>query len=132
MYDGANRALKVSRASVTLFAPARALEATGPDDLCAGESKKLNDAVIGRTMEGILDVVRGSPRDVNQPSRQQSATGSGIHRGERSYPHLVNPLHAVAHLASSLLLKRLAPHKAAIVARRNQRAPGLSSTEIYN
>src|SRR5271154_3647438 len=44
--------------------------------------KRLNDAVIGQTMEGILDVARGSPRDMNQPSRQQSATGSGIHRGK--------------------------------------------------
>ena len=39
VYDGANRALKVSRASVADLHRARALEATGPDDLCAGESK---------------------------------------------------------------------------------------------
>lgn len=39
VYDGANRALKSVESLSRPIAPARALEATGPDDLCAGESK---------------------------------------------------------------------------------------------
>jgi hypothetical protein len=39
VYDGANRGLESLESLSRPIAPARALEAAGPDGLCAGESK---------------------------------------------------------------------------------------------
>jgi hypothetical protein len=91
--------------------------------------KRLNDAVIGQTVEGILDVARGSPRDLNQPSRQQSATGSGIHRGKVIS---VSGKSAACCRTFSIFAspETLGATQSGYRCEENQRAPGLSSTEI--
>lgn len=130
MYDGANRALKVSRASVTRFAPARALEATGPDDLCAGESKKLNDAVIGRTME--RDSGCGKGFTEGREPTIASAVGDRQRdpQGERSYPHLVKSAPCCRTFSIFASPETLGATQSGYRCEENQRAAGLSSTEI--
>jgi hypothetical protein len=111
VYDGANRALKVSRASVALFASARALVATGlPDGLCAGRV----EAVIGRDDGKGFWMGQGVHRGTWTNHRVSNpATGSGIHWEKKI-------ISASGKSAPRLLLKRLAPPKAAIVARRTR------------
>lgn len=100
VYDGANCALKGSRSLRRPIAPARALVATGlPDGLCA---RRLDDAVIGRTMgrdsgwgKGCTE---GRGPTIASTIRRPAAGSTGE---KRSYPYLANPLHVVAHLASS-------------------------------
>jgi hypothetical protein len=97
-YDGANRALKVSRASIVLL-QRRGLpwQLASLTNYALG-SRWLSDAVIGQTTEVNLGAARGAPRGFNQLSRQHRRPAAGS-TGTRARPHQATPIHAVAHLA---------------------------------
>jgi hypothetical protein len=121
VYDGANRALKVSRASVAQLHQPGLLRQLALTTLMRRRVKKLNDAVIGRTVRRDSGCGKGFTEGREPTIASAIGDRQRDPQGKTSYPHLVNPLHAVAHLASFASPETLgATHKAAIVARRTR------------
>jgi hypothetical protein len=80
VYDGANRALKVSRASVARLHRPGLLWQLARFRTYAPASRRLDGAMIGRTMEGILDgqgVHRGTWTNHRVSSRRPAAGSTG-------------------------------------------------------